>query len=88
MENIRFYSKLLRFRKEEDGYYTLTPYAKLIRVNATGYRMMLMCEDIHSFEELVEKVMEEYGLEQDRAVAETEKFVRLMLKCGLLCKIE
>lgn len=88
MKNIKFYSKVLRFRKEGNQYYTMSPFAKLIRVNETGYQILLFCENIHTSDELIKKLEETFKLSKEEAEKETHKFLKLMFKCGLLKKDE
>lgn len=88
MKNIKFYSRVLRFRREGNQYYTMSPYAKLIRMNATAYYILLFCKDIHTSNELSKKVEERFNLSKEEAEVEIQKFLELMFKCGLLAKDE
>ena len=88
MEKIDFVSHVLRFRKEAGAYYTLSPYAKLIQLNETSHQLLLWCDEVHTAQALAERVQMEYGLDRPAAEAETEKFLSLMFRCGLLEKVK
>ena len=66
----------------------MSPFAKLIRVNETGYQMLLLCETLHTAFELVSATQKIFGLEEREAALETERFLAIMLKCGLLEQVE
>ena len=87
MKKIVFKTHFLKIRKENKAYYTLTPYAKVIKLNETGYQMLKLCEIIKDSEILAKTVASKFKLTEKQAETETANFLAGMLRCGLIEEI-
>lgn len=84
MDKITFKTHFLKIREENGAYYTMTPYAKVIKLNETSYQMLKLCENIKDSKALSKAVARRFSLEENRAIEETKYFLDGMLKCGLI----
>lgn len=81
---MKFQKRVLRLRKEADGFITLNPSAKVIKLNNTAAFMLECCEMTDNTEDLAIVVSKHYGIPFEQAYHDAQFFADQMLKCGLL----
>lgn len=85
MKNYNYNLHLLRIRKEaENCYITLSPYAKIIELNHTGYQILEEAKKTNNINTLIEIVGKKYNIDKNEIAQDVIDFMEQMQFCGII----
>lgn len=85
MKNYNYCLKLLRIRKESDDcYITLSPFAKIIELNYSGYLILEEARKTNNIDKLIKLIGEKYKLNKDEIAQDVIEFMDQMQLCGIV----
>lgn len=85
MKNYNYVLHLLRIRRESDDcYITLSPFAKIIEMNYTGYQILEEAKKTNNMDELIEIIGNKYNIDKNKIAQDVIDFMGQMQLCGIV----